>query len=116
MPRCWSSVRPGPMLCGTAAGGSSGRPSPTGGGSGPGAPPGQGGGRIQLRVNADEERVRLEVPDEGAQLPLGRSPSADALCDGGRGLPLLDALTTEWGCAVRPDGPGKTVWMEIKRF
>ena len=28
-----------------------------------------------LRVTADEELVRLEVTDEGAQLPLGRSPS-----------------------------------------
>jgi len=75
-----------------------------------------GGGRIELRVTADEALVRLEVSDEGSPLPApAPAPQADALCDGGRGLPLLDALTTQWGCAARPDGPGKTVWMEIPR-
>ena len=74
-----------------------------------------GSGRIQLCVTADERIVRLEVTDEGRQLPLHRSPSDDALGDGGRGLHLLDALTTQWGSDPRVDGPGKTVWMEITR-
>ena len=76
-----------------------------------------GSGRIQLCVNADERLVRIEVTDEGGPLPLRRSssPSGDALGDGGRGLHLLDALTTDWGSAPRADGPGKTVWMEISR-
>ena len=72
-----------------------------------------GSGRIQLCVTADDRLVRIEVTDEGRQLPPRRSPSQDALGDGGRGLHLLDALTTEWGSAEREDGPGKTVWMEI---
>ena len=74
-----------------------------------------GSGRIQLCVTADDRLVRLEVTDEGAQLPLRRSPSEDALGDGGRGLHLLDALTTDWGSEPRRDGPGKVVWMEISR-
>ena len=74
-----------------------------------------GAGPIQLCVTTDEKVIRLEVTDEGGQLPLRRSPAEDALGDGGRGLHLLDALTTEWGSATRPDGPGKTVWMEIPR-
>jgi anti-sigma regulatory factor (Ser/Thr protein kinase) len=74
-----------------------------------------GSGRVQLCITADDRLVRIEVTDEGAQLPSRRSPSEDALRDGGRGLHLLDALTTEWGSSPRPDGPGKTVWMEIQR-
>jgi anti-sigma regulatory factor (Ser/Thr protein kinase) len=66
-------------------------------------------------VTTDDRLVRIEVTDEGPQLPLRRSSSEDALGDGGRGLHLLDALTTEWGSAAREDGPGKTVWMEIAR-
>jgi anti-sigma regulatory factor (Ser/Thr protein kinase) len=74
-----------------------------------------GSGRIQLCVTADERVVRIEVTDEGAQLPPRRSRSEDPLRDGGRGLHLLDALTTKWGSAARQDGPGKTIWMEIVR-
>jgi anti-sigma regulatory factor (Ser/Thr protein kinase) len=74
-----------------------------------------GAGRIELCVAADERLVRLEVTDEGGQLPLHRSPAEDALGDGGRGLHLLDALTTEWGTVARLDGPGKTVWMQLRR-
>jgi anti-sigma regulatory factor (Ser/Thr protein kinase) len=74
-----------------------------------------GSGRIQLCVAADDRLVRIEVTDEGPQLPLHRSASEDALGDGGRGLHLLDALTTRWGSAPRGDAPGKTVWMEIGR-
>ena len=74
-----------------------------------------GSGRIQLCVAADDRLVRIEVTDEGPQLPLRRSASQDSLGDGGRGLHLLDALTTKWGSAAREDGPGKTVWMELHR-
>jgi anti-sigma regulatory factor (Ser/Thr protein kinase) len=74
-----------------------------------------GSGRIELCVTADDRLVRIEVTDEGAQLPLRRSAPEEVLGDGGRGLYLLDALTTSWGSDRREDGPGKTVWMEISR-
>jgi anti-sigma regulatory factor (Ser/Thr protein kinase) len=75
-----------------------------------------GSGRIQMCVVADDRLVRIEVTDEGSQMPLRRTASEEALGDGGRGLHLLDALTTEWGSAPRAEGPGKTVWMELARF
>jgi anti-sigma regulatory factor (Ser/Thr protein kinase) len=74
-----------------------------------------GSGRIQLCLVADDRLVRIEVTDEGSQLPTRRATSEEALGDGGRGLHLLDALTTGWGSSPRADGPGKTVWMEIAR-
>jgi anti-sigma regulatory factor (Ser/Thr protein kinase) len=74
-----------------------------------------GTGRIQLCVTTDDRLVRIEVTDEGPELPRRRSASEDTLGDGGRGLHLLDALTADWGSDPRVDGPGKTVWMEISR-
>jgi anti-sigma regulatory factor (Ser/Thr protein kinase) len=74
-----------------------------------------GSGAIQLCVTADDRVVRIEVADEGPQLPLRRSRSENTLGDGGRGLHLLDELTTTWGSVPHQDGPGKTVWMEILR-
>jgi anti-sigma regulatory factor (Ser/Thr protein kinase) len=60
--------------------------------------------------------VRVEVTDtRGDSLP---DPAADAAADptrtGGRGLLLVAALADRWGCAPRPDGPGKTVWAEYR--
>ena len=74
-----------------------------------------GAGTIQLCVAADDRMVRIEVTAEGVQLPRRRSASEEALGDGGRGLHLLDALTAEWGSEPREDGPGKVVWMELRR-
>ncbi|GAA2423739.1 hypothetical protein GCM10010421_07600 [Streptomyces glaucus] len=41
-----------------------------------------------------------------------RSRIAQSPLTGGRGLLLVKALADRWGCAPRPDGPGKTVWAE----
>lgn len=39
-------------------------------------------------------------------------PATGPTRTGGRGLLLVEALADRWGCAPRPDGPGKTVWAE----
>ena len=74
-----------------------------------------GDGRIELCVAAGDGRIRIEVSDEGGGLPRRRPTADDDLGEGGRGLYLLDALTTGWGTEHRTDRPGKTVWMEIPR-
>jgi anti-sigma regulatory factor (Ser/Thr protein kinase) len=62
--------------------------------------------------------VRVEVTDtRGDRLPEpaaapATEPAADPTRTGGRGLLLVEALADRWGCAPRPDGPGKTVWAE----
>lgn len=58
-------------------------------------------------------RVRVAVTDtRGERLPEPAAPDAPDDRLGGRGLLLVDMLGDRWGCAPRPDGPGKTVWSE----
>jgi hypothetical protein len=62
-----------------------------------------------LRVLADDERVRIEVSDASRREPRIVRPGAATA--GGRGLLLVDRLATRWGWDVRP--PGKVVWCEV---
>jgi DNA-binding NarL/FixJ family response regulator len=57
--------------------------------------------------------VRVEVGDEGGDLP-GAEPEPAALdAVSGRGLSLVESLATAWGVIPRPSG--KTVWFEVAR-
>ncbi|MEV8126748.1 ATP-binding protein [Streptomyces sp. NPDC085944] len=38
--------------------------------------------------------------------------AADALGEGGRGLPIVAAVADRWGVTPYADGRGKTVWFE----
>ena len=55
--------------------------------------------------------IRIEVRDHNRTPPRPRSPSA--LSISGRGLPLIDALTSAWG--FNQFGEGKVVWAQIAR-
>jgi serine phosphatase RsbU (regulator of sigma subunit) len=55
-------------------------------------------------------RVRLWVSDRSSIRPRPRSPGESATS--GRGLLLVDAVTTRWG--VEPRGDGKAVWCEFE--
>lgn len=64
---------------------------------------------IRIVARAIGGTTRVEVADGSVVAPVrrnvdGRSPS-------GRGLHLIDQLSSSWGVDVRPDG--KTVWFEI---
>lgn len=65
--------------------------------------------RLLLYVVADT--LRIEVTDTyGDRLPCPQHPTADA--ESGRGLALVEALTSRWGVAEGP-APRKTVWAEV---
>jgi anti-sigma regulatory factor (Ser/Thr protein kinase) len=68
-----------------------------------------GRGDVRVRASADARVLRVEVSDEHPRLPQPRL--ASVLDEGGRGLALLEALSTRWGTEGRPDG--KTVWFEL---
>lgn len=55
------------------------------------------------------DRVRVEVGDGSRAMPVSRDP--DPMADGGRGLPLVDILSSAWG--VVPTHHGKRVWFEV---
>jgi anti-sigma regulatory factor (Ser/Thr protein kinase) len=65
--------------------------------------------RTPFRVTVDYKagRLRLSVHD-GVVTPPGRS-WADPFAERGRGLLLVEVLSSDWGCSPHPDG-GKAVW------
>jgi anti-sigma regulatory factor (Ser/Thr protein kinase) len=55
-----------------------------------------GEGEIELRVNVLDDRLRIEVIDEGGrQAPAVRAQPADET--GGWGLQIVDHLAVQWG-------------------
>ncbi len=71
--------------------------------------PGRG---FELRLVRDEgaRTVRVEVSDTHPGRPERGAAPVDA--DGGRGLVLVESVTSRWGVAAR-SAPGKAVWAEI---
>lgn len=64
---------------------------------------------IDLTLCARLRGLRLEVSDSSTDLPLQRT--SGLLEQGGRGLALVEALSTNHGVLGRRDG--KTVWAEL---
>ncbi|MGW8062219.1 SpoIIE family protein phosphatase [Streptomyces ziwulingensis] len=56
-----------------------------------------------------ERRIRVEVTDNGDDLPHKRRPGE--MASSGRGLMLIELLADEWG--VAPRGEGKSIWYEV---
>ena len=66
-----------------------------------------------LRLVLDNTRVRVEVEDRGERAPR-MSESIDLLKSNGRGLHIVDRLSSSWGYDPVDTG-GKVVWFELKR-
>lgn len=64
---------------------------------------------VRVTVARDDTCIRIEVHDDGLGDP--ESASHPLLAEAGRGLGLVESLTTQWG--VEPDAEGKTVWGEV---
>ncbi|MFJ7422420.1 ATP-binding protein [Streptomyces uncialis] len=64
--------------------------------------------RLDVRRAADGG-VRIEVSDGSRTTPVPRRPADGA--ESGRGLLLIEALGSRWGCDRRRGG--KTVWAEL---
>lgn len=65
---------------------------------------------LTLDVRAD--RIRVEVEDAGSSLPMLGDGDLDRVT--GRGLLLVNRLSTKWGCT--PSEFGKIVWFEMVVF
>lgn len=69
------------------------------------------GTEIELRIEASDDRLRVEVVDRSpGSLPVMK-PRPSETREGGRGVFLLDAVASEWG--TRHFAEGKSVWFEL---
>ncbi|MCP3818360.1 ATP-binding protein [Streptomyces sp. A3M-1-3] len=68
--------------------------------------------RVGCELSDSEGRLRISVQDQGV-LPTGpRLRRADPE-EGGRGLLLVDAVSSAWGAHEDGSGPGRVVWAEL---
>ena len=65
---------------------------------------------VEVRVVLSGSRLRVSVSDSSHRMPVLRQVSDDQTS--GRGLFLVDSLSSGWGVDVREEG-GKTVWFEL---
>ncbi|MER6605774.1 ATP-binding protein [Streptomyces sp. NPDC000927] len=68
-----------------------------------------GEGPIEFSITRIEDGVKLAVADRSPNSPDPRP--ADPLDEGGRGILLVEALATSWGCQEKRNG--KQVWAEL---
>ena len=71
-----------------------------------------GTGPIGVHLGWDSADVRLEVTDQSPEVPVVQSLGLDAL--NGRGLRLVDGLSSEWGVRTGETDEGKTVWFTLR--
>jgi anti-sigma regulatory factor (Ser/Thr protein kinase) len=67
------------------------------------------GGQVELTLGLDEDRLRVEVADQGGGFDPQGSSKAD---DRGWGLFIVDSLSDRWGIEA---GERTVVWFEILR-
>jgi anti-sigma regulatory factor (Ser/Thr protein kinase) len=65
---------------------------------------------FDVTVTRQADAIRVAVADDSQQLPSLRDRAADA--QGGRGMAIVDALSSEWGAESIP-GDGKVVWFAM---
>ena len=64
---------------------------------------------IEVVVRRAGDVIRVEVHDLSTRPPLRRVPPPEA--EHGRGLQLVEALSSRWGVTAQPEG--KAVWFEV---
>ena len=68
-----------------------------------------GSGLIYVEVSRLADRLRVCVDDDSPELP--RYPQPGVVGENGRGLMLVNYLSTEWG--ISAIDMGKRVWLEL---
>ncbi|MCS0637950.1 ATP-binding protein [Streptomyces sp. LP05-1] len=69
-------------------------------------------GRVVCELRDGGERLRVAVQDEGCP---ASGPRLSRSCpeEGGRGLMLVDAVSSAWGAHEARHGAGRVVWAEL---
>jgi anti-sigma regulatory factor (Ser/Thr protein kinase) len=71
----------------------------------PGVPP------LRLWLHADDKRIVIQVWDGNDKLPTRQVANVGA--ESGRGLFLVEAMSTTWGSYQAEDSSGKIVWVLV---
>jgi anti-sigma regulatory factor (Ser/Thr protein kinase) len=73
-----------------------------------------GAGDIILTMRVDPPGIGVRVTDTGERLPVvaSHAPSDDQ--GSGRGLLIVDAISSEWGVSQLGPSSGKTVWFDVR--
>ena len=66
---------------------------------------------FELLISRAPQELRVEVSDGGDGRPRMGSPEPSDVS--GRGLPLVDLMSADWGVREAPRGAGKTVWFTV---
>ena len=74
-----------------------------------------GGPPIVLAIECDGEGLHVRVRDGSTEPPRRTEPDLEA--EGGRGLTLVELMTSTWGVEPVVDeyGTGKEVWFALRR-
>jgi anti-sigma regulatory factor (Ser/Thr protein kinase) len=68
---------------------------------------------LRITVAVEDDELMVRVADGGGTWATTAGPTApDA--PSGRGLQIVDLLSTDWGVDVRPTSRGKTVWFSVR--
>ena len=68
---------------------------------------------ITLRVSLDPPLIGVAVHDDGAAVPDTEVVRPEPSAPSGRGLYLVDQVSSDWGVTPSDPPPGKTVWFRI---
>jgi anti-sigma regulatory factor (Ser/Thr protein kinase) len=71
-----------------------------------------GRGDVRMSLDCHDQRLRVEVEDDGPGRPI--LAQVNLMADSGRGLLLLDALANDWGTLPAGAGGGKRVWFSMR--
>jgi two-component sensor histidine kinase len=70
-----------------------------------------GTGTVRLVIDCTNHCLSVTVSDDE---PVGPEIQPERLMsDGGRGLRMIESLSSAWGVKPREDGPGKEVWFRL---
>ncbi|MGI8678713.1 MAG: ATP-binding protein [Jatrophihabitans sp.] len=69
---------------------------------------------ITLRVRLQPPLIGVEVHDEGEMLPAAVPDRVLPTARSGRGLVIVDQVSSAWGVTPTHAPPGKTVWFRLE--
>jgi anti-sigma regulatory factor (Ser/Thr protein kinase) len=76
------------------------------------SPPAQRMPAVRLWLSCDRSRLLIQVQDTSPHPPAHLNAGNDD--ETGRGLRIVDAISTKWGWHTKEDHHGKTVWALIE--